>query len=1023
MKLAALLLTCALLPAQFDRAKLLNPSTPARTAPSTLPEFGKQFADPPAEWRPAPLWVWAEEMDLARMREQLASFRAQGIGGAFVHPRAGLMTEYLSPRWFELWGQSLAEAKQLGLELHIYDENSYPSGFAGGLVPARDPETVGRVVNVQAVPRDERVNWVDANLVAVYAYKGKFEEVRRLKTFERASEDEAGLIVARIEKMQPGPFQANFPYVDLTLPRTTQLFLEETHERYKKHFAADFGGAIRMAFADEPEAPRRGNGVPLNMRTLAEFRKRYGYDLADHLPSLYWPTGDWRRVRFDYWELIHDLLEESYFRAMYEWCDQNKLEFSGHWWEHMWPEPFITPADGSMYAYQHVPGIDILWTPQLRATGQQADLLFVVKQVASVARQMGRKRVLSEAYGGNGWDATPEYFKLAGDWQMVHGVNFINPHFAPTTIYGARKRDWPQHFGEWNAWWPYYRQHADHTARVALAVTAGEARPRVLVMIPSTTGFLMAEPGNREPLRQLKKSYENLVQTLAGAQVDFDLGEEYIVSWYGRRDGEQFRVGLSAYDVVVWPAEMENVRSGVVKALADFPNVLALGEGVKFVDGRAAKDPLPKFQKVSGLEELLKRLPARRIQLDNPARGAIGFAERFLDGGARLLLLTNSGAELYEANAMAEGKTLSVWNTFTGQREPLAFTREGPNVKFRVSLPPAGSLLVEVDGPALPAPARQRARTARPVPVKTWKTTAEGPNVLALDYVRVKAGGVDLGGMHTTAAADALYRAYGWPSNPWDRTIMFRRNTLDTAPAAIGGFEAEYEFEVKDEAAVKCLELVVEQARMYQVKVNGQEVEFDAARSWMDRHFLRAPIAAKQGRNVISLSAAAFDVRMELESVFLLGEFSVAEAPAGFALAAPRPMALGAWHTQGRSFYSQGAISEAEVKTAAGILRVELPSWQGSAAEVLVDGKSAGVVLWRPHAIETPVTAGNHKITVRVLGTPWNLFGPFHYKGERHSQVLWPGHTALNAPPKQPSGAEYRFAAYGLLAEPKLSVR
>ena len=45
------------------------------------------------------------------------------------------MTPYLSPEWFDLWKTALNEAERLDMNVWIYDENSYPSGFAGGFVP------------------------------------------------------------------------------------------------------------------------------------------------------------------------------------------------------------------------------------------------------------------------------------------------------------------------------------------------------------------------------------------------------------------------------------------------------------------------------------------------------------------------------------------------------------------------------------------------------------------------------------------------------------------------------------------------------------------------------------------------------------------------------------------------------------------------------------------------------------------------------------------------------------------------
>ena len=54
------------------------------------------------------------------------------------------MTEYLSARWFELMRRVVKEF--LRLVPHLYDENSYPSGLAGGHVSARVPDARSRYV-------------------------------------------------------------------------------------------------------------------------------------------------------------------------------------------------------------------------------------------------------------------------------------------------------------------------------------------------------------------------------------------------------------------------------------------------------------------------------------------------------------------------------------------------------------------------------------------------------------------------------------------------------------------------------------------------------------------------------------------------------------------------------------------------------------------------------------------------------------------------------------------------------------
>ena len=55
-----------------------------------------EFRNPSPEYRPAPLWVWNDAMTKEQIDFQLTELAAHGFGGAFVHPRPGMVTEYLS---------------------------------------------------------------------------------------------------------------------------------------------------------------------------------------------------------------------------------------------------------------------------------------------------------------------------------------------------------------------------------------------------------------------------------------------------------------------------------------------------------------------------------------------------------------------------------------------------------------------------------------------------------------------------------------------------------------------------------------------------------------------------------------------------------------------------------------------------------------------------------------------------------------------------------------------------------------
>ena len=62
----------------------------------------------------------------------------KGWGSYFMHSRVGLVTGYLSEEWMALINACADEAAKTGTYAWLYDEDKWPSGFAGGVVPEMD---------------------------------------------------------------------------------------------------------------------------------------------------------------------------------------------------------------------------------------------------------------------------------------------------------------------------------------------------------------------------------------------------------------------------------------------------------------------------------------------------------------------------------------------------------------------------------------------------------------------------------------------------------------------------------------------------------------------------------------------------------------------------------------------------------------------------------------------------------------------------------------------------------------------
>ncbi|MCG8688525.1 MAG: hypothetical protein MI892_26885, partial [Desulfobacterales bacterium] len=107
---------------------------------TSFEELENNFVNPPKEYGPAPLYTWNSTITKEGLDADLQAFKDAGFGGVFVHPRPGLVTEYLSDEWFELFRYAVDKGKELDMNVWIYDENSFPSGFAGGHLVKQMPE-------------------------------------------------------------------------------------------------------------------------------------------------------------------------------------------------------------------------------------------------------------------------------------------------------------------------------------------------------------------------------------------------------------------------------------------------------------------------------------------------------------------------------------------------------------------------------------------------------------------------------------------------------------------------------------------------------------------------------------------------------------------------------------------------------------------------------------------------------------------------------------------------------------------
>ena len=857
------------------------------------------FKHPPRAYSTGPLWVWNDLLTEQQIRDTLRDLDAQEVKQVWVHPRPGLMTTYLSPDWFRLWKVALREAERLDMNVWIYDENSYPSGFAGGLVPEAMPESRGRGL----VFREARTapKW-DDSLLGVYRLGDGTFEIVTATVKAAAPLPEGRYLIAAEARAGNSPWHGNRCYVNLLSPGVTEKFLELTLEPYRREIGREFGRRVPGVFTDEPNI-RPAGGLPWSEILVSEFQKRWGYSLLDHLPSLTQPIGDWRKIRHNYFQLLNEQFVEHWGRPYHDYCEKNRLEFTGHYWDHEWPDCVAVPDNMAMYAWHQRPAIDCLMNQYAAHTHAQFGNVRMVKELASVANQLGRPRTLCEAYGAAGWDLRFEDMKRIGDWLEVLGVNTLDQHLSYVTLRGARKRDHPQSFSYHEPWWEAYHVSAEYFARLSAALSQGEQVNRLLVLEPTTTAWMYQ--GDAARLSELGDSFFKLLMALEAAQIEYDIGSEDIMARHGSVEGKQLKIGCRSYRRVILPAGVENFNRPTRVLLDQVPLAL-LDAGPARVDGALAAMPARAgrsagsgdlTERIAGLVAWLRheQKPDKfRIDRTLGDQGILFHHRRQLADG-ELLFLVNTSSEFPSAGTIESGLNgVEEWNLYTGKTEPYPFDKSAAGLKANFHLPPAGSLLLFLSKqPLKPAP----------MPLETVATLAPAgapairrlePNILTLDYVDVTAGGETKSDIYFYKANQFVWKQNGMDRNPWDSAVQYKDELISKSFTAHSGFEASYKFTIEGPVPTN-LAIVIERPDLYTITCNGQPASAKPGDWWLDKSFGRLAIAAaaRTGQNVVTIKAARFTMFHELEPAYLLGDFSLEPVAKGFVLKPDRPLGLG----------------------------------------------------------------------------------------------------------------------------------
>ena len=448
------------------------------------------WKNPGPAFSPMPFWFWNDTLDAEELLRQVDDFHKKGVDGFVIHPRLGFAgVDYLSEEYFDLVALVCEAAQKRRMNIVLYDEGMYPSGSAHGAVVKEDPRFAAR--RLYAAPEGGEIPENEELCFRVYIKKDE-KGLLTDTAFGPAEGYEGydlilGYTNGTIRGLSPDEDdnQPSAPKAaDLLNPAATEVFIKNTHEKYRARLAEFFGHTIVGFFTDEPSMTGRcqkmNGGIIWSYNMMEEFMDAGG-DFAMLTALLFEPKDKKLRREAEYChqKALRARLNQAFYAPLSKWCKANNVALMGH------------PAesrDCDTMEYFDIPGQDLVWRMVEPGTELTSPDSVMAKCASDFARHNGRSRNSNEVFGvcgesGNPWNFTPDDMMFYLNFLFARGCNMIIPHaFYYSVRTPVQSNERPPDVGPNNIWWKDYKQISAYIRRMSWLNASGTNNPHCAVL-------------------------------------------------------------------------------------------------------------------------------------------------------------------------------------------------------------------------------------------------------------------------------------------------------------------------------------------------------------------------------------------------------------------------------------------------------------------------------------------------------------------------------------------------------------